>query len=219
MPRGPANPPGPLAREFTEAVREHMNQRGVSGLELAKRIGISQNYVAKRLRHETPFTFNDIENIATALQIPVADLVPGMGEQRGTIHPPDRAGRLDTDGASSGRNAPAVVSMAGPHSSPAPDTALEGTLRMSVRIDELFENLPPVLTVTDLTRILGKDRTTVYRWLKKGEVPGVLIDTTWIIYRDEVRDYLLSRHNQAGGAPQASPPDEDSEPQDGSSSA
>jgi excisionase family DNA binding protein len=81
---------------------------------------------------------------------------------------------------------------------------------MSVRIDELFENLPPVLTVTDLTRILGKDRTTVYRWLRKGEVPGVLIDTTWIIYRDEVRDYLLSRHNQAGGAARA----QDSAPED-----
>jgi excisionase family DNA binding protein len=72
---------------------------------------------------------------------------------------------------------------------------------MPARIDELFENLPQVLSVTDLTRILGKDRTTVYRWLRKGEVPGVLIDTTWIIYRDEVRDYLLSRHNQAAGAP------------------
>ncbi|MDP9696179.1 UNVERIFIED_ORG: excisionase family DNA binding protein [Arthrobacter globiformis] len=57
--------------------------------------------------------------------------------------------------------------------------------------------------MTDLTRILGKDRTTVYRWLRKGEIPGVLIDTTWIIYRDEVKDYLLSRHNQAGGAARA----------------
>jgi hypothetical protein len=75
---------------------------------------------------------------------------------------------------------------------------------MSVRIDELFGNLPLVLGVTALTRILGKDRTTVYRWLKNGEVPGVLIDTTWIIYRDEVRACLLSRHNQAGGAPRVS---------------
>jgi hypothetical protein len=38
----------------------------------------------------------------------------------------------------------------------------------------------------------------MYRWLQKGVVPGVLIDTTWIIYRDEVKDYLLSNHNQAG---------------------
>jgi transcriptional regulator with XRE-family HTH domain len=76
---GPADPPGPLAREFTEAVREHMSSRGVSGLALAKRIGISQNYVAKRLRREASFTFNDIENIATALQVTVALLVPGVG--------------------------------------------------------------------------------------------------------------------------------------------
>jgi excisionase family DNA binding protein len=201
MPRGPADPPGPLAQEFTEAVREHMSRRGVSGLELAKRIGISQNYIAKRLRHEAPFTFNDIENIATALQIPVAALVPGM------MAAPTKASSGDS----------AVVSMAGSPSSPAPDTAPEGTHRMSVRIDELFENLPSVLTVTDLTRILGKDRTTVYRWLRKGEIPGVLIDTTWIIYRDEVRDYLLSRHNQAGGTPQVNPLEEDSQPQDESS--
>jgi hypothetical protein len=55
----------------------------------------------------------------------------------------------------------------------------------------------------------------VYRWLRKGEVPAVLIDTTWIIYRDEVKDYLLSRHNQAGGAPRVrdSAPD-DNDPGD-----
>jgi excisionase family DNA binding protein len=75
------------------------------------------------------------------------------------------------------------------------------------RIDEMFENLPPVLTVKDLTDILGKDKATVYRWLKKGEIPGILVDgTTWIIYRDEVKDYLLSRHNQAGNTPQESAP-------------
>jgi transcriptional regulator with XRE-family HTH domain len=192
MPREPRNLPGPLAREATEAVRRHMSRQGVSGLELAKRIGISQNYIARRLRHEASFTFNDVENIAMGLRIPIADLVPGRGTAESRFRDGDRA---------------AVVSMAGP------DTARdEGTQRMSVRIDELFENLPPVLSVTDLTRILGKDRTTVYRWLRKGEVPGVLIDTTWIIYRDEVRDYLLSRHNQAGGAPrvqEAAPEDRD----------
>lgn len=44
-----------------------MSRQGVSALELAKRIGISQNYIAKRLPHEASFTFNDVENIATAL--------------------------------------------------------------------------------------------------------------------------------------------------------
>ncbi|UKA56663.1 hypothetical protein LFT45_22550 (plasmid) [Arthrobacter sp. FW305-BF8] len=50
----------------------------------------------------------------------------------------------------------------------------------------------------------------MYRSLRKGEVPAVLIDTTWIIYRDEVKDYRLSRHNQAGGAA----PVQDSAPED-----
>ena len=81
---------------------------------------------------------------------------------------------------------------------------------VSVRINELFEKLSPVLSVKDLTELLGKDRATVYRWLKKGELPGVLIDgTTWIIYRDEVKDYLLSRHNQAGTVPQENATGED----------
>lgn len=65
----------------------------------------------------------------------------------------------------------------------------------------MFEKLPPVLSVKDLTDILGKDKATVYRWLKKGELPGILIESTWVIYRDEVKDYLLSRHNQAGATP------------------
>lgn len=46
---------------------------------------------------------------------------------------------------------------------------------MSVRIDEMFEKLSAVLSVKDLTELLGKDRATVYRWLKKGELPGVRI--------------------------------------------
>lgn len=81
------------------------------------------------------------------------------------------------------------------------------------RIDEMFEKLPPVLSVKDLTDILGKDRATVYRWLKKGEIPGILIESTWVIYRDEVKDYLLSRHNQTGAPPPESAPagDDDTE--------
>jgi hypothetical protein len=43
MPREPKNLPGLLAREVTRAVRRQMSRQGVSGLELARRIGISQN--------------------------------------------------------------------------------------------------------------------------------------------------------------------------------
>jgi excisionase family DNA binding protein len=196
-----------------------MSRRGVSGVALARSIGVSQGYIAKRLRNEALFTFNDIESIAPALQVPVAELLPTMGATKAKT----RIGageRPDTGDVNSGVDPAAVVSMAGPCSAPDPYVALdEGTRPMTVRIDELFENLPLVLSVNDLTRILGKDRATVYRWLKKGEIPGVLIDTTWIIYRDEVRDYLLSRHNQIGAAPDGNSSDEGREPEDESSSA
>jgi transcriptional regulator with XRE-family HTH domain len=52
-----------------------MGQRGVSGTALAAQIGKSQNYVATRLRNEKPFTVDDVEAIAAALQVPLQDLV------------------------------------------------------------------------------------------------------------------------------------------------
>lgn len=55
--------------------RSEMAQQGTSGKVLAAKVGISQNYPAKRLRDETPFNVNDVENTATALQIPIPDLV------------------------------------------------------------------------------------------------------------------------------------------------
>ncbi|NMR32477.1 helix-turn-helix domain-containing protein [Arthrobacter sp. SF27] len=64
------------------------------------------------------------------------------------------------------------------------------------RIDELFEGLPTHLTVDQLAAILGNNRVTVYRWLQSGELPGIKLGKTWIILRDEVRDYLMSKHNQ-----------------------
>jgi len=45
-----------------------MGRRRVSGIQLASLTGISQNYIAKRLRDEAPFTLNDIERICVALE-------------------------------------------------------------------------------------------------------------------------------------------------------
>lgn len=65
----------------------------------------------------------------------------------------------------------------------------------------MFENIPPVLSVKDLRDILGKDRATVYRWLKRASFPGSSSKVRGVIYRDEVKDYLLSRHNQTSVIP------------------
>lgn len=44
-----------------------MGRHRISGNQLAALTGVSQNYIASRLRDESPFTVNDIENICKAL--------------------------------------------------------------------------------------------------------------------------------------------------------
>lgn len=51
-----------------------MGRHRVSGNQLAVMTGISQNYIAKRLRDEASFTVNDIERICKALDESYVDL-------------------------------------------------------------------------------------------------------------------------------------------------
>ncbi|WP_104045732.1 helix-turn-helix domain-containing protein [Arthrobacter sp. ZGTC412] len=67
MPAGAGEPAGQHAKAFSEAIRLHMEQQGVSGKSLAAMIGLSQNYVATWLRDGRAFTVNDVESIAAAL--------------------------------------------------------------------------------------------------------------------------------------------------------
>jgi transcriptional regulator with XRE-family HTH domain len=76
---------GALARAVSAEVRAAMGRHRVSGMQLAGLTGMSQNYIAKRLRDEAPFTVNDIENISNALSEDVAQLwiaaVAHLGEK------------------------------------------------------------------------------------------------------------------------------------------
>jgi transcriptional regulator with XRE-family HTH domain len=66
---------GPLAAAVASEVRAAMGRHRVSGIQLANMTGISQNYIAKRLRDEAPFTLNDIERICGALHEDYAQLM------------------------------------------------------------------------------------------------------------------------------------------------
>lgn len=50
-------------------VRAIMASRRITGLAFAPKIGVSQNYLAKRLRDERPFTITDIERIAKEFEL------------------------------------------------------------------------------------------------------------------------------------------------------
>lgn len=75
MPSGKQSESGPLAIAFAAEIRAAMGRHRFSGNQLAAATGMSQNYMAKRLRDEAPFTLNDIEKICDALGESFLDLV------------------------------------------------------------------------------------------------------------------------------------------------
>jgi excisionase family DNA binding protein len=70
-------------------------------------------------------------------------------------------------------------------------------------LDALFEKYPERLTPQDLEEIFGLSRNTVYRWLQTGLIPAYQVEKTWLIARDQVKDWVWSHRNElrAGHAP------------------
>jgi len=61
---------------ITERVRSLIADRGVSGSELARRIGATQSYVSRRIRGDVPWRAGELVKIAAALGCTAADLLP-----------------------------------------------------------------------------------------------------------------------------------------------
>ena len=79
MPAGAPGSAGLQPRAWSEAIRAHMGRQRLSGKALAAKHGVSQNYLATRLRDEAPFNINDLEQLAAALAVLVIDLVRESG--------------------------------------------------------------------------------------------------------------------------------------------
>ena len=56
-----------LSQAISAEIRATMARKRITGLQLAGLIGMSQNYLAKRLRDEAPFTIPDLAKIADVL--------------------------------------------------------------------------------------------------------------------------------------------------------
>jgi transcriptional regulator with XRE-family HTH domain len=86
---------GAIAGEYAKAVsaqvRSLMGIQRMTGLRLSQLTTLSQNYLAKRLRDELPFTLNDIHLLAQALGVTYTELVvpPAIAtDKTGTATPP-----------------------------------------------------------------------------------------------------------------------------------
>jgi excisionase family DNA binding protein len=70
-------------------------------------------------------------------------------------------------------------------------------------LDDLLDGYPKTLTVEHLVEILGRRKPTIYKWLQSGEIPAMRIGSphggTWVILREDVRDWLESRRNTPKG--------------------
>ena len=57
-------------------VRAEIARRGMSQAAVSKAIGISQGQFSKRLRGTIAFDINELDAIATVLDVPMSDLIP-----------------------------------------------------------------------------------------------------------------------------------------------
>jgi predicted transcriptional regulator len=62
--------------EVTERVREALAELGVSGAELARRVGVKQPYMARRLGGDVQWRVAELHDVAKALGVPVTRFLP-----------------------------------------------------------------------------------------------------------------------------------------------
>jgi hypothetical protein len=72
---------GRFARAVSAELRAVMARRRISGNQLSKDVGMSQNYIAKRLRDDLPFDLNDLSIITSYLGISLPSLVENVERQ------------------------------------------------------------------------------------------------------------------------------------------
>jgi transcriptional regulator with XRE-family HTH domain len=64
-----------LSARLGMEIKLEMVRAGISGRRLAIRLGVSQTWVSTRTTGATPIDVNELENIADALGVPVAELL------------------------------------------------------------------------------------------------------------------------------------------------
>lgn len=68
--------PDPDAAAVAARVRGVLGELNISGAELARRVGVTQSYMARRLLGRYPFTVTDLMNMADVLGVPVVRFLP-----------------------------------------------------------------------------------------------------------------------------------------------
>lgn len=91
-------PRGRLREHVAEEIRVLLARRKMSGAELARRTGIKQSTMSRRMTAETAFDMDDLEAIANVLDIQIGDLFPRQDGRSNQNFDPAPTERLVTVG-------------------------------------------------------------------------------------------------------------------------
>lgn len=72
-----ATPETPLREQIAREIRTLLAWHNISAAELARRTGMTQPYVSRRMQGGVAFDVDDLEAIAEVLEVDVLDLFPG----------------------------------------------------------------------------------------------------------------------------------------------
>jgi excisionase family DNA binding protein len=76
-------------------------------------------------------------------------------------------------------------------------------------IDRLCAELPPIVTVDEVAKLLRYNPVTIGRWLETGFLPGSKLGKEWRILREDVRQLLVDHSNAERITEPADPPTSD----------
>ncbi|MFN8185201.1 MAG: helix-turn-helix domain-containing protein [Candidatus Nanopelagicales bacterium] len=62
-------------------------------------------------------------------------------------------------------------------------------------LDGMLGDLPPMLRVSQVAKVLGKSNQGVLRWINTGVLPAYKLGDTWFILRDDLRDAMSAGGN------------------------
>jgi excisionase family DNA binding protein len=66
---------------------------------------------------------------------------------------------------------------------------------MMSRVDDVFARYPVTMSVPEVAEVLGRPRSTIYKWLGDGTIPASKIGGSWVIFRDEIKELVTSGRN------------------------
>jgi excisionase family DNA binding protein len=68
---------------------------------------------------------------------------------------------------------------------------------------------PPTMSVPELAERVGVELSTAYRYLRKGQLPGVQVGSNWLIDRQRVERFMAGQEDAAGRVLIHAPPASD----------